>query len=351
LNLDRPIKRILLIRRHALGDALVTLPAIAEVRAAWPEARIDLVMDRPFAPLLAGLVTDVDVLPYPAADGTPWLRFLRKAGYDLVIDWLSTPQTALWSIVTGAPLRVGYDLRRRWWAYNIRVPRNREAGIGLRSFAGESFLDPLRSMGILPQPWQEGIAAAGVSGDIDRAVGPEVTEWLERWSGRPGSRIAVVMSATWTAKAWPAAHIRELLRLMNGGGLNPVLVAGPGDEALVEALKPSLAEHFWAPPTNLPELLKLLQASALFVGTDCGVRHLAASIGVPTVTLFGPTDAGGWNPANPNHVSVRVGQDCSPCDLTSCPLPGHPCMADLSPAMVMEAVSRSLDRQAAGRTT
>jgi ADP-heptose:LPS heptosyltransferase len=87
----------------------------------------------------------------------------------------------------------------------------------------------------------------------------------------------------------------------------------------------------------------------MFVGTDCGPRHLAASLGVPTVTLFGPTDPVGWNPADPDHVSVRTALDFSPCDLANCPVPGHPCMTDLTPDLALRAVVEMLERHPEGK--
>lgn len=339
------IRRILLIRRRALGDALVTLPAVAEVRRAWPGAHIDLVMDRPFAGILADLEPGVRVLTYPPPDGRSWVAILRGGRYDLVLDWLSTPRTAWWTVLTGAPIRVGYALRRRWWAYNVRVPRNREQAREVRAFAGESFLDPLREMGLAPVPWRAGIAAGRRPG----GARPGFAEWLQRTAERPGAFLALVMSATWPAKAWPAGSVAALISRLAGQGDNPVLVPGPGDEALIAAVRAEVPADRIAPPTNLAELADLLQTADLFVGTDCGARHLAAALGRPTVTLFGPTDAGGWNPASPEHVSVRVGVDCSPCDLMTCPVPGHPCMNDLTPERVAGAVRRVLDRQAAER--
>lgn len=339
------IRRILLIRRRALGDALVTLPAVAEVRRSWPAARIDLVMDRPFAGLLSDLEPGVRVLPYPPRAGNSWVATLRRGDYDLVLDWLSTPRTAWWTVLTGAPIRVGYALRRRWWAYNVRVPRNRERRHAVRAFAGESFLDPLRAMGLAPPPWRAGIAAARTPG----ARAGEFGDWLQRTRERPGALLALVMSATWPAKAWPADSVAALIEQLATEGCNPVLVPGPGDEELVAAVAPAVPEARIAPATNLAELADLLQSADLFVGTDCGARHLAAALGRPTVTIFGPTDAGGWNPASPEHVSVRVGVECSPCDLMTCPVPGHPCMNDLTPGRVVGAVQRVLQRQAAER--
>jgi ADP-heptose:LPS heptosyltransferase len=322
--------------------------AVLEVVRAWPRAAVDLVIDRPFASLLDGLANrsavagGFRVVAWPPASGTSWLRFLRRGEYDLVIDWLGSPRTALWTALTGAPYRVGYDLPRRRWAYNVRVPRNQTGRKELRGFAGEAFLDPLRSLGLAPEPWRDGFATAGLApgGPADARAG--FGDWLERWRQGAGHPLVMVLSATWSAKGWPAEHAATLFRALADRGWNPVIATGPGDEALEARLRELLPPEAIAPPTTLLELARLLEQAQIFVGTDCGPRHLAASLGVPTVTLFGPTDPVGWNPAVPVHVSVRTGVGCSPCDLPECPVAGHPCMTDLTPELVLEAVDRVL---------
>ncbi len=336
----REFRRILLIRRKALGDALVTMPAVLEVARAWPRARIDLVIDRPFAGLLTALAPEVRVLSWPPPPGQSWWRQLRQGQYDLVVDWLGNPRTALWTAATGAAVRVGYDLPRRRWAYNVKVPRNRTRGHDLRGFAGEAFLDPLRALGVEPAPWRDGFAATAVAA----AVRPEVSAWLEGWLHRAGPPLVVIMSATWPAKKWPAAQVRDLLAGLRERGINPALVPGPGDQWLLDELAGTGEEIQVAPQTNLPELAHILSFAKLFVGTDCGPRHLAAALGVPTVTVFGPTDPAGWNPPTPDHVAVGHPVSCAPCNLTECPVAGHPCLAELESGTVIASVQRMLAR-------
>jgi heptosyltransferase I len=344
----RGCRRLLLIRRKALGDALVTLPAVAQVAAAFPAARIDLVIDRALAGLVAGLLSElptgagpgVTVVPYPHADGRSWLPWLRAQRYDLVIDWLGSPRTALWTALSGARLRVGYDLPRRRWAYNVRVPRNRDGELALRGFAGEAFLDPLRALGLDVTPWRAVAAGAGPAPTCVTAEGgaSPFAAWLADWlAGGPGPRAVLVMSATWPAKAWPARHVAGLWRRLDAAGVRAVLAPGPGDEGLRADLAGHLPPAAVAPPSTLAEMATLLRRCDVFVGTDNGLRHLAARLGVPTVTVFGPTDPAGWNPPGPRHVSVRTGESCSPCDLTECPVPGRPCLERLEPGPVAAA--------------
>ena len=347
--------RILLIRRKALGDALVSMRAVLEVARAWPAASIDLVIDRPFAPLLDGLAGraqktgDFRILSWPPEAGQSWLGVLRGGNYDLVIDWLGSPRTAMWTMLTSASVRVGYDLPRRRWAYNVKVPRNQSGKWNLRGFAGEAFLDPLRCLGLEPRPWRDGFARGEIQGKDPAGFSSEFSHWLEGWVSGSGTPVAMMMSATWSAKGWPSSHVADLWQDFERRGYNPVLVTGPGDESLEKELRNLLPGSAIAPPTSLLELAHLLEQARVFVGTDCGPRHLAASLGVPTVTLFGPTDPVGWNPAVPEHVSVRTGEDCSPCDLAECPVSGHPCMTDLLPGMVLQAVERILDLNFPGK--
>jgi len=324
------------IRRRGLGDALVTLPAVRQLAATFPLAEVDLVLDRALCPLFAALAPDLRVLAWPPADDRPrsWLRRLRARRYDLVLDFLGSPRTALWAALSGAPWRVGYDHGLRAWAYNTRIPRNRTDRFALTEFAGESFLDPVQALAANRQPWRP-FTAAETGANL---LGEPYRQWVEQWPETGSPRVGLFLGASWSAKAWPARHICRLYRLLMEWGAGPLLVCGPQEEELEQALRRELPAAWFAPPTDLLELADLLGRLDLFVGTDCGPRHLAACVGLPTVTLFGPTDPRGWNPEQPRHVALTSGVACSPCHHTVCPLPGHPCLEDLKADQVLGAI-------------
>ncbi len=341
-------RRILVIRRRALGDAVVSLPVVAALRRAWPAARLDLLLDRPLVPLLRQMARGTRVLPWPP-DG-PWWRRLRAGRYELVVDLLSTPRTALWTAASGARWRVGYDLPWRRWAYNLRVPRNRLAdGTPLRQFAAESFQDAARRLGLALPPWRPGTPL-----DLpDTVLGAPYRRWREtELARRPRPRIGFLLGATWPAKAWPAAHAVATARALAADGAWPLLVPGPGDAAVTAAWREAAPELAVAPPTDLLALADLLGRLDLVVATDNGGRHVAAAVGTPTVTLFGPTDPAGWNPEHPRHRAVQNPVACAPCDRRRCPVAGHPCLDDLAPGTVLAACRDLLSRfRGEGRKT
>jgi ADP-heptose:LPS heptosyltransferase len=343
------IHRVLLIRRKALGDCLVTLPAIYEMVKALPDARIDLIIDRPFARLISLLVPDVNVIPCCGQFSEfAWYRHLRAQKYDLVVDWLGSPRTALWTMATGASLRVGYDLPRRRWAYNIRTPRNEHRTIGVRCFAGEAFLDPLRALGIQPASWNPGFLKGRKLSLPESDLGADYRLWRDSWAEIKKEKIAMMMSATWPAKAWANPEIIRLWFDLRDRGYSPLVVPGPGDETMMAVLREELPPEAFAPPTNLAELTDLFRLCRVFIGTDCGGRHLATALGLRTVTVFGPTDAQGWNPGHPWHVAVKSDVECLGCDLKKCPVPGHPCLDQLPASAVVAGLVRVLQDTTGG---
>ena len=162
--------------------------------------------------------------------------------------------------------------------------------------------------------------------------------------------VALHPFATHPAKAWPAAHWRELARLLADQGMAHFWI-GRGDASLFASAPLTgprgLMSLDFTNRTDLRQLIALLaQADALVTG-DSGPMHLASGVSTPVVALFGPTcREWGFFPTGENDRVLQAPLACRPCSLhgktgAAC---GHACMRSLTPDMVMEKLRRVLIR-------
>ena len=342
-------RTVLVIRRKAIGDVIVSMDVVRALHERWPEARIHLVVDRFAAPVVEGSPLLDGVLVYDRralASGNvvsrlralgSWIARLRSVRADLAVDLMGTPQTAQWAFASGARTRVGPRKRLRTWAYTHVVQPRAES-----VFAGERFLDWVRALDVDPGPWRpqpievpaaerERVAAArSVRGGGDRPLA------------------VLNASATWPAKAYPLDHFARVGRML-AETADVALAWGPGEESAVEHIVREAGGAVWPlPPTDLIELAAWLDQASVVVTTDSGPKHLAVAQGTPTVTVFGSTDPAGWQPPGPRHRALTNPVDCHPCNLLECPVPGHPCLDALDPRAVAEAARALL---ASGKDT
>ncbi|HEY2923995.1 MAG TPA: glycosyltransferase family 9 protein [Candidatus Eisenbacteria bacterium] len=332
------VRRALVVRHRAAGDLLLTTPALRALRAGLPSATIDILVSRGTGAILRGN-RDVDrVLEMdrgsPVSQITRYVRLLG-GGYDLVLDMVSNPRSAFMTALTRAPVRVGYDLRGRRWAYTIRLPREPAGPDGpVARYAPEASLDLVRAIGIPPRGLE-----------LTIHVSPEARAGIDGWLRRCGlgtRPLAVCLpSGTWSTKTWLPERFAAVMDALHETA-DVLWLWGPGEEALAQACRARMQHpSVVAPATGWEELAALIQRTALLVSNDSGPKHVAVALGVPTVTIFGPTNPRAWQPGSGPHAAVEVpGLECLHCNQTRCPLPGERhmrCMRDVSVAMVVEA--------------
>jgi heptosyltransferase-3 len=264
--------RILVLRGGALGDFLVTLPALALLRQRWPAAAIHLAGNAVAAQLALarGLVSAVHSQhearwsalygpdPLPAAFDT-WLR-----EFDLVLNYWPDPDGALRARFPRRPQQVFLSAEALPQvapaAAHYCAPL---AELGLRP---TGFLFPLRPLGSSAPPPRSGITIHPGSGSLRKNWPRE--RWLELLPRLSGPLTLVLGEAE--ADRWPAT-------------------AAPAVPRLRCAPLETLVDH--------------LAAARLFLGHDSGISHLAAACGATCLLLFGPTDPAIWAPPSP---AVRV---------------------------------------------
>ncbi len=267
------MRKILVLRGGALGDFLVTLPALALLRAGWPGARIELAGNASAAELARsrGLLDAVhsqhearwvalyETAPLPP-DFAAWL-----ATFDLVVNFWPDP---------------GDEIAGHFPCCDAQRFLTASALPG-RAPAAAHYCEPLRALGLATEMFCFPLESPGAA------------------SLRPAPLVAIHPGSGAPRKNWPLDRWAQLcawLRAAHGAEL--LIVAGAAEA-------PDLLAGHGRLLRNLPlaALAAQLVRCQLFLGHDSGVSHLAAACSVPSILLFGPTDPAMWAPPAP-HVQV-----------------------------------------------
>ena len=319
----RPLEdygRVLVIKLGALGDFVQALRAMAEIRRAHPKARITLLTTPPYAELAeaSGSFDAIDTGGRPQGLGELLALFarLRRGRYQRVYDLQTSSRSA------------GY-----LWAFAPLFPE----WSGISAGASHRHRNPRRDlMQNLDRLWDQ-LAAAGVVEPLPEgsAPGPDLA-WavaasdreprpLEERLGikRPYALLAPGASPGRPRKRWPAQSFADLARALEQMGLTPVVIGGPQEAELGDAIAGAAPSTVVAAGrTRLVDLAALGARAALLVGNDTGPTYLAALAGAPTLILF----SGDSNPAL-----------CAPCDDRIAVLQSDD-LADLPATQVIKAV-------------
>jgi heptosyltransferase-2 len=153
--------------------------------------------------------------------------------------------------------------------------------------------------------------------------------------------VGLAPAAVWgRSKMWPASSFGELARRLRTRGLEVVVVIGPGEEAIGRAVGEASSDRLpvVGSNTDVAGLAGVVSQLSLLVGNDSGPMHVAATVGVPAVALFGPTDPERTRPLGDRHVVLRRQLDCAPCGHRRCPFGHTACLHELP----VDTVERSV---------
>ena len=341
-----PAPRHLVVRLpNPLGDAVMATPALRALRAALPLARITWAGGASAQQALEGLPWRDDVF---SLSGTlvkgaraPWraARQLRRLGADAILLLTNSFSSALAARLAGIPTRVGTALDRRGvlLTHKLGAPLDARGRLAPRSMRAH-YLDLVAPFGARDDG--RGTQVVVTPFDAERAA--------RRLAAVPqGTRLVGVSpgAAFGPSKIYPPALLGEALaRLRAETGALPLVLCGPGEEALAREVAAHAGEpllHTADDPPDLGELKGLLARCAVLLATDAGPRHLAEALGIPTVTWVGPTDPL-WGSGGAGAVLRVEGLDCLACHKPICPIDDHPCMQRLAPERIVAAARGAL---------
>jgi ADP-heptose:LPS heptosyltransferase len=347
------IESILIVRLKALGDIALSLPIPRALRERYPEARISYLCWERFAEALKGESSVDEVLPLKRGllSQVGMMKRLWGRRFDLAIDLIGSPRSALITFITGAGIRIGMDVGRHTWCYHYLLPRVLTVGgRRVKCYTLDSNREIVRMLslwgvgGLKKGPGMESVSDD--RGTDSCAIGFPAAETESDWAEDymdglgidRGRIIGIVPSATYQSKSWPREKFVRLAEiLMQQHGLVPLILWGPGEQETAQWVARSVPGAICAPETGIAKLGALISRVRLLVTTDSGPKHLAVLQGVPTVTLFGPTDPVIWDPMNERHGVLFLDLPCAPCRKLGCD--PNRCLSDIETEDVVSRIA------------
>jgi len=358
-----PFRRILVITPAQLGDVLLCTPLIRAARRRWPTARIDVLGFARTLELLHGNPDVDELIEIPATSGRPaqllqaWK--LRKR-YDLALVTRTGDRSHLYGIVcahTRSALLPAHGPGSFW--------KRRMAQHGIAPMpSAHQVLQKLQLLG----PWVDPPTTVSLVPPPAAALPPAIEQRIAH------PCVAVHVPSMWHYKQWPLEHFRRVVDALLADDVQ-VILTGSGssnDQSQIGRLRggdtlPGLLDV--SGQLTMPQLRTLLERVDAYMGPDTSVTHLAAAVGVPIVTVFGPTSPQDFGPWPRNHPTVQPwlrradrqqignivvlqGPDlpdraCVPCNRMGCgnhhASPSH-CLEMLEPQRVLAELSVMLQR-------
>jgi lipopolysaccharide heptosyltransferase II len=339
-----PLKAILVLRFSAVGDVVLTAPALAALRAAWPNTKILFAVNAGLAPVVAHNphVDDVYALG-PRDSALDVARWARQRGAEAVLDLHGKLKSRLVRLALADLPAVSWTKRRLQDTLAVKLK-----------------LRPYRSDVRLADRYHHAVEAlVGQSlphGPLRFWTDPDETEPVAAILKGAGLRsghpvLGMNPGANWATKRWPTERFAELARRVQAKGWQ-VAINGSAEEAglgaqIVEAA-PGVVDL--CGKLTLNQLGSFLAGCTAFLANDTGPMHIARALGVPTLAIFGSTDPSMFSWTGHGYV-FNENLPCAPCSFygrRSCPRRHFRCLLEVSADAVWEKLLPLLDGKLRG---
>jgi ADP-heptose:LPS heptosyltransferase len=333
----RATMKILAIQFKYFGDAVLMTPALRALREHFPGAEVHLLVPEEIAPIFPHLAWLNRVWPMPRRRGSaslrqtwPVIRALRREHFDRSVDFASNDRGAILSFIIGARQRLGWAQHGgffgRKFCYNQRVAL--ETG---EQHESARMMRLLSAWGVVPGPLEPEIQS-------DPALDAAAAQLLPK---RP---VLCHIASSQPNRQWSVRHWAEFYQLASAAGLPVAFTTATGarEHALTEELK-QIAPAAPVLPA-VPELalfLAVLKQAEVFISGDTGPLHFAAGLGVPTLSLFGPSSPARWAPVGGRH-RVLTGGPCACGPGASVCQTANFCLAAITPEQVLDSLQTIL---------
>lgn len=319
-----PPKRILLIQLGDLGDLVVSFPCIRALKETYPEASVYVAVHQKAAELidLCPWASGAIIVEERPGEGMgrkikrqfDFITHLRSHNFDMAIDLRAGDRGAILAFLSGAGKRYtayyGWNLLRSLF-FTRQIKLHALTSPHMVDFN----LDILSAFNIATgQKNPEAVVPAEKRQQLRALL-------LKEGVPRQSSIVAIQPFSLWPYKEWGDQKFIELIAWIRAEFDLPVIVTGSLQEQaragrIVEGCNGQV--YNFAGKTSLAMFAALLEACRLMIGVDSSGAHIAAAVGTPTVTIYGPASPQTWAPRGPKNRIVQKGWSCVPCNRTGC---------------------------------
>ncbi len=332
------ITRVVVRGTNWVGDAVMTVPALRELRRVLPDAHITLVS----RPGTADIFVDADfvdeLLVYDRTGlGSTWTQASewRRRGFDLALLFQNAFEAAAIAFLARVPRRIGYDADRRGMLLTQPIPAPAWKDERHEIFYYLNLVAELERIlyGAAVVGSNQPQFALAVS--IDRQH--RAKEFLRGHGLRADAPLVLLCpgSINSRAKRWPAERYAAVADHFAKAGASVALVGSPAEMEVSNEVSRQARNTLvvLTGKTSVAEVTALISVADVLITNDTGPAHIGAAVGTPTLVIFGPTNPLTTRPFAPNTEIIRQKPDCAPCMLRDCPI-DHRCMTAISPEEV-----------------
>lgn len=347
----KDVRSILLIQLGDIGDVVWAAPTFRAVKETYPQAKVSVLLRESFVALLEAdpyIHRTFEVKRYTRnlikkmKGQIKLLRALRRERFDLVFDLRFDDRGAFMAFLSGSPVRAAILYPDALWRNYLfthladpPVPKERIYG------AAEQSLRVVREFGIdtkdtIPKLWVSEKVKKQAKQLLDREGVTAANHWITL---NPFSR--------WRYKEWGYEKWVQIVDwLWEEYGISTVIVGAPEERRKsIDIVNKCRGQIFnFTGMTSLAELAGILELSRLHIGVDSAAPNIAAAVGIPTITIYGPSDWRDWAPLGEIHSVVIPDRDCAPCHQKGCDGSGtSKCLEELTVDKVKGVIQEFFD--------
>jgi lipopolysaccharide heptosyltransferase II len=350
------IENILLIQLGDIGDVVLSIPSIRALRENFPYACLMVAVREKAKELIEDCRWVTGVIPInknkrgftqEISYQIDFFSRLRDHAIDLAIDLRTGDRGAILAFLTGASQRVGF------YAHDGKLWRNRvfthlqKIDYPLGQYVADYYSSLMAAYHIKTDYVLPELEVSEKKLDVVQQLFNDEHIPTER------AMVAIQPFSLWRYKEWGITNYIQLIdRIISEYRLPVIITGSPDERARAKSISTRFGKNVFnlAGKTTIGMLAAVLKACKLFIGADSGGMHIAAAVGTPTVTIFGPSSPASWAPRGLQHAAVYKPFSCVPCRMKGCEgKEKSRCLDELIVDEVMSVVNTQLDEKILGK--